>query len=240
MREHTDRAPSRSTRPFAVAAGIGALLVVTAGGTSAASGDPAGDEPRERATRWFSIGVLSGTTRMDQGLADFQWDMTPRLDWGAQALVGGDRFATGLRMWRTGTTQQIDPADPAAAARVHATSTELVGRGRLASALGCEVMAVASAGLLHLGYSPDRVTVTPTGGGAPITVDLAPVNEWIAGAGLALRRPLHGAWAAGVELDHRFFGLDTAHRNGAAIEYERRTFGEWSARLELAWVSRRP
>jgi len=66
------------------------------------------------------------------------------------------------------------------------------------------------------------------------------VNEWIGGAGVALRRPFRGPWAAGVELDHRLFALDTAHRNGSVIEYKRQTFGDWSARLELAWVSRRP
>lgn len=220
--------------------GIVALLLAAASGAAAMPGDRAGDDLRDRGTRWFSIGILSGSTRLDNGLADFQWDLRPRVDWGAQTLVGSGRFATGLRLWRTHTTQQIDPAAATAAPDVHATSTELVGHGCLAKALGCELMAVASAGLLHLGYHPDRVTIAPTGGGAPIAVDLAPVNQWIGGAGLAMRRPLRGAWAAGAEVDHRVFGLDTAHRNGAAIEYQRQTFGEWSARLELAWVSRRP
>jgi len=80
--------------------------------------------------------------------------MSPRVDWGAQALVGRGRFAAGLRLWRAQTTQQIDPGD-ATTAQVGATSTELVGHGRLATALGCDVVAVASAGLLHLGYHPD-------------------------------------------------------------------------------------
>jgi hypothetical protein len=30
--------------------------------------------------------------------------------------------------------------------------------------------------------------------------------------------------------------MDTAHRNGAAIEYGRQRFGEWNARIELAWA----
>jgi hypothetical protein len=215
------------------------VLLATAGGASAAPRDAA-DDLGGPAGRWISVGLLSGSTWLDSGLADYQWDVTPRVDWGAQALMGGGRFASGLRLWRSQTTQQIDPANATPAADVRATSTELVGRGRLATALGCEVMAVASAGLLHLGYHPDRVTIAPTGGGAAIAVDLEPVNEWIGGAGLGLRRPLHGPWAAGVEMDHRLFGLDTAHRNGAVIEYGRQRFGDWSARLELAWVSRRP
>jgi hypothetical protein len=58
--------------------------------------------------------------------------------------------------------------------------------------------------------------------------------------GLALRRPLGGPTRLGIEVDHRVFNMQTAHRNGAQIEYERRTFGDWCARLELAWVSRQP
>lgn len=235
MRGRASGAHASGHRPLAVPAGFMALLLASA--HVAAADGPAGDERSASGARWFSIGVMGGSTRLDGGLANYQWDMTPRMDWGAQTLVGGSRFAGGLRLWRTQTSQQIDPTT---ASTVRATSTELVGHGRLATALGCDVMAVASAGLLHLGYRPDQVTVTPAGGGGPITVDLLPVNEWIGGAGLAVRRPLGGPWAAGVELDHRLFALDTAHRNGSVIEYERQTFGDWSARLELAWVSRRP
>jgi len=219
-----------------MAAGIGALVLAAAG----AAWGQSDDAPARSATRWFSVGVMSGSTRLDDGLADFQWDVRPRMDWGAQALAGRGRFAAGLRLWRTQTTQQIDPSDPAAAARVHGTSSELVGRARLAGVAGCDVMAIGSTGLLRLGYDPDRVSITPPGGGAPVAVDLAPINAWIGGAGIAVRRPLLGPWAAGAELDHRFFALDTAHRNGSVIEYERRTFGDWSARLELAWVHGRP
>jgi hypothetical protein len=240
MRRHATRTHRNRHRPLEVAAGIGALLLATVVGASAAPGDQAGDSLREPGSHWFSIGILSGSTRLDDGLADYQWDMTPRVDWGAQTLLGRGRLAIGLRLWRARTTQQLDPSNVSSSAEVRATSTELVGHGRLAAALGCELMAVASGGFLHLGYHPDRVSIASAGGGAPIAVDLTPVNEWIGGAGLALRRPLRGPWAAGVELDHRLFGLDTAHRNGVVIEYGRRTFGDWSARLELAWVSRRP
>ena len=228
MRGLPSRAHSGRHRPFAATA-ISALLLATGSGASAAPG-----------TRWVSVGLLSGSTWLDHRLADYQWDMTPRMDWGAQTLVGAGRFTTGLRLWRSRTTQQIDPSDATAAAEVHSTSTEVVGRGRLATALGCDLMAVASVGLLHLGYHPDQVTVTPSGGGAAIAVDLTPVNEWIGGGGFAMRRPLRGPWAAGVEIDHRLFGLDTAHRNGSVIEYGRQSFGDWSARVELAWVYRRP
>jgi hypothetical protein len=39
-----------------------------------------------------------------------------------------------------------------------------------------------------------------------------------------------------MEVERRYFALDTAHRNGATIEYSRQSFGDWSARLELAMV----
>jgi hypothetical protein len=222
------------SRPLVVTAGIGALLLASVGGAAASPRDGA----RDPGSRWFSIGLMSGSTRLDSGLSDYRWDMTPRMDWGAQALAGRGRFATGLRVWRAQTSQLIDPADAASAAQVRVTTTELVGHGRFATALGCDFMAVASTGLLHLGYHPDRVTVAPPLGGTPVAVDLAPVNEWVGGAGLAMRRPIGGAWAAGMEVEHGFFALDTAHRNGSTIEYGRRTFGDWSARFELAWASR--
>jgi hypothetical protein len=40
----------------------------------------------------------------------------------------------------------------------------------------------------------------------------------------------------GFELDHRIFALETAHRDGSQIEMKREAFGDWSARLELAWL----
>jgi hypothetical protein len=226
--------------PRSLAGGAAMVALLTTGSLAwAVPGDAAGEPAGDAGPWWISVGLLSGSTRLDPALADYQWNVTPRLDWGAQTLVGRGRFAGGLRLWRTQATQQIDPA-ASMNANVRATSSELVGQARLASALGCELTGVASTGVLHLGYHPDQVTITPPGGGAPIAVDLEPVNAWIGGAGLGVRRSLLGPWAAGVTVDHRFFSLDTAHRNGSQIEYGRQAFSDWCARLELAWVSRKP
>jgi len=181
---------------------------------------------------WLSLGVLGGSTQPPAGMADYQWDIRPQAAWGAQALAGAGPWAGGLRLWSTATTQDVGLAEPAA---VHRTSLEVVGRRRLASWWGVDVAAMAGVGMQRLSWDPDRVTVSTPGG--PIDVDLTPVHEWIGGGGLALRRPLGAGWAAGLEVDHRFFALDAAHREGASVVESRESFGEWSARLELAWLN---
>jgi hypothetical protein len=180
----------------------------------------------------FSIGLLAGSTWMDPSLADYRWDLSARPGVGVQALASAGRFATGLRMWRTGTTQATG-LDAPASVDLHATSGELIGRGRMATLFGADVNVVASVGRLHLGYEPDEIAVPAQG-----TVELRPIDEWIYGTGLAFERPLFGRWGADLEVNRRFFGLDTAHRNGNEIEYRRQTFGDWSARLGLAWAHR--
>ena len=186
------------------------------------------------ASRWLSVGALSGATRFDPHLADYQWNVDPRGAWGAQALAGVGPVGAGVRVWRSSTTQHTalaDAPDPA----VRATSVDLVGRARLLSRWGMGLEACANAGRLHLGYAPDHVVVAASGGGG-IDVALQPVDTWVAGAGFALRRGLAGPWSAAVEVDAQAFRMDTAHRNGSTIVMGKERFGEWSARFELARV----
>ena len=98
-----------------------------------------------------------------------------------------------------------------------------------------DCLALASGGRLAIRYQPDRLTLA-TGGG-PVELAFAPVDSWIAGAGLALRAPVAGGWAVGVEAERRMYALDTAHRSGTAVTYARETFGDWQMRFELgrAW-----
>jgi hypothetical protein len=118
---------------------------------------------------------------------------------------------------------------------VNATRVELTGGRRVASRLGVELSLVAAAGRLHLGYRPDHVTIEPTGPGSAIDVALAPIDAWVYGAGLALRRPLGGRWSTGLEVDRQGYGWDAAHRDGGTTEIRHEWFGDWSAHLELAW-----
>ena len=137
-------------------------------------------------------------------------------------------------MWRTSSSQAI--GDLGAAPQVHATSWEWVGEGRLAEVLGTRLLVTGGAGRLRLGYDPDRITIQPPGPVSPIVVDLAPVGAWIGGGGLALRRAVAPDWTVGIGVDARVFAIDTAHRAGDAIVVARESFGDWSARFELAWL----
>jgi hypothetical protein len=190
---------------------------------------PAPGGPSDRA--WISVGLIAGTTQFDAKLADYQWDTTPRAGWGVRALVGRGPLACGLRAWRASTTQSIgdlgEPPD------VHATSWELIGEGGLIEVMGTRVLATGSAGRLHLGYQPDRITIQPPGT-SPIVVDLEPVGAWIVGGGLMLRRAVAAAWTVGLGAEVRMFSIDTSHRAGDVIVQAREALGDWSARFELA------
>ena len=181
----------------------------------------------------LSIGVLGGSSKPDAGLADYQWETLPRAAWGAQALAGRGGFEAGMRLWRSATTQRHALPAGDEVSTVHWTSVEALGRMRLASLWGVDVLGSMSAGWLRLSYAPERMTID-AGGGVPVEVVFAPIDEWIAGAGMAFTRPLAGGWSAGLEVDRRAFRMDTAHRNGGTIEYRRDTFGDWSARFEIA------
>lgn len=183
--------------------------------------------------RWLSLSGLMGSAQPDPGLADYQWDTTPRLAWGLKAMAGRGGYAAGLRLWRTRATQtlgSVAETDPV----VVGTSLELVGSARLASVWGTDVLASGAGGWLRLAYRPDEQTIDTGGGGT--VVRFAPIDEWIGGVGLGVRRPVTGPWALGVDLEHRRFALDTAYRSGSGIVTSRPTFGEWSARLEVAWT----
>jgi len=203
-----------------------AILLVALLAVSALAA-PAG--ARERGVS-LACGLLAGLALSDPRLADLQWDVAPHPAWGAQVLLGRGRLAAGARLWRTQTTQRIDLPGLSVEPAVGLASVELVGMGRLASFAGTELLLSGSAGRLHLAYDPDQITIPPSGP----QVAFAPVNEWIGGGGLALRRPLGSCWSLGLGVEGRFFGLDTAHRSGPAIVYQRETLGDWSARLELA------
>lgn len=180
---------------------------------------------------WLSLGLIAGTTRFDSRLADRQWDTTPRLDWGAEALAGAGGFAGGVRLWRSGTEQTVDPT-AAEQPAVSVTTLELVGRRRVAEVWGARVWGDVSGGWLRVAYDPDRVTLDA--GGTPVVVELKAVDTWSAGAAIAIERDLAGGWSAAFQAGRRWFPMETAHRSGSTIEYGTETFGDWTARVALA------
>jgi hypothetical protein len=218
-----------------LATGMAAALLALVRTHPARAGEAAGsDVARAAETRGghrVSLGLLAGPTLPDPSLSDYQWRMTPRIGWGAESFAGIGRYAAGIRVWSTSTPQELGLPGAPAATTVTRTSFELVGRATLAHLAGWEWTASASAGRVHLGYRPDHVSISTAGG--PIDVSFAPLDEWIGGGGIGLRRPLAGSWSAGLDLEHRIFALDTAHRAGTTVVSERSTFGDWSARLAL-------
>jgi hypothetical protein len=225
-----DRATRRERRPRPAAAAARTIALALALLGLAAAPIAANARPHE--SPWISLGLLTGSTEADRGLANYQWRISPGASWGAQVLAGLGRFAAGARVWTAASVQTVEAPGVTMSPRVRWTSAELVARARAARALGLDCDLTASGGRMRLAYSPDRLTFDP--GTGPVTVDFRPVDEWIAGLGFALGRPLAAGWTAGLEADHRFFSLDTAHRNGAAIDYSRQSFGDWNVRLELA------
>ena len=225
MRRGMEAARAQGLRGATARVVVGSLALVGAAcGPGAASASIEGG--------WVGLGVRVSATQLDDRLADYQWDVTPRAAWGAEAAVGRGRFGAGLRLEATRTVQDVGSSSGTPA--VHRTTLELVGRGRLASRWGVAVLASASAGWLHLGYHPDRMAIES--GSGTLVVDFEPIDTWVAGGGLMLERPLGGPWLVSFEIDHRVFDLDTAHRNGTAIAVGRERFGDWNARLGLSRV----
>lgn len=181
----------------------------------------------------FALGLMTGSTLPDARLSNYQWDTRPQMAWGAQALVGSGRFSGGLRVWTTATTQNLGlPEQPTA--QVRATSFDLVGRGVVARGMGFDLLALGSIGRMHLGYEPGHVTTHL--GDVTTVVTLAPIHEWAGGGGFAVEHRLLGAWSVGAAVERRLFGLDTAHSIGGTVVEGRESFGDWTARVEIARI----
>ena len=209
---------------------VSALGLAASLPSAAQAGDP------ERL--WFGAGLLAGSTLVDSRFASFQWDVQPRASFGGEVMAGRGPWVSGLRLWRAKSTQSVGPPGQESS-DVAITTLDFFAQRRVASFLGADLFTTASAGGMWLGYQPDQVTITPSGS-PPLVVDLEPIHEWTAGAGLAVRRPWSGPWSTSFAVDYQVFGLTTSHMNGSEVETNRESFGEWSARLGLAWSSRRP
>jgi hypothetical protein len=181
----------------------------------------------------FALGLMTGSTLPDARLSSYQWDTRPQMAWGAQALAGTSRFSGGLRVWSTGTTQNLGlPEQPTA--HVRTTSYDLVGRGVVARGLGFDLLALGSVGRMHMSYQPGHVTTDV--GGVPTVITLAPIEEWSGGGGLAVEHRVAGTWSVGAAVERRLFGLDTAHTSGGSVVEGRESFGDWTARVEIARI----
>jgi hypothetical protein len=180
----------------------------------------------------WSLGVSAGTTRFDQHLADYQWDLSARPAWGAQAGASLGRFGLALRGSVSEASQHVDAAASVTDPAVKVTTFDLAGEMEVVRPLGFALLARASGGRVALTYSPDQVEI-PTGSGTA-TVDLAPVHAWSWGGGAAVRREVGARWTATLAVERQAFSFDTAHRTGSTVTFASEAFGNWNGRLELA------
>lgn len=215
---------ARTARVVAAAVAVASLL--------AARGAQASARPAREPGTSLVLGIASGTTFVDPHFGDYAWDTRPHTAWGASAALARGRFALGARAWRSSTTQRLALPGGALAPRVRTTTLEAVASARVASLAGLGLALDACAGRRRLDWTPDHANVDA--GGTPIDVTFAPLSSWVAGAGATLRAPLPARCSAALSIERAFFALDTAHRAGTTTVLARETFGDWSARLELA------
>jgi hypothetical protein len=191
--------------------------------------------PADAASRWLAVGADAGLARYDSKLADYQWDVSARGAWGMETVAGLGPFALGARVAGNSTTQVLG-IDGVPDPSVSATRYGLVARYRLVSVLGTDLALSANGGRQHLAYHPSEITLSPGGGAPPVTVDLKPLNSWIGGGGVALRRALVGPWSLTAGFEHDWFALDTAHSAGGTVVTGRETFGMWDLHAGVSWL----
>jgi len=181
----------------------------------------------------YAVGLEAGGTWLDPTLANYRWDISGNASYGLELRAGIDRTHLGLRLWRSGTTQGTGIPGETTEPKVRLTGVELVGRLRVANFWGFRSFLSAGGGLLHMGYSPDELSIVPQGASEAILVRFQSIDEWTMSYGFAVERNLFGMVALGLHLERLTFSLDTLHRNGGNIEEQRERFGNWIGRLTL-------
>jgi hypothetical protein len=180
-----------------------------------------------------SVAPSGGVLLLDPALENYRWDVSAQPLWGLAATASRGSIQAGLRLWRSGTTQSTGIPGETFAPDVGMTVAEMIGGWSVARVAGVALLASASAGMLHLGWSPDRATLEPFGTGSPVEVSFDPITEWTGGLGISARRGVAGGLGLALGLERSWFRLDTTHRAGDEIVESRETFGQWIVRAEL-------
>lgn len=179
-----------------------------------------------------SLGALAGSVALDPHLRDYRWDTGVRAAWGGAARLHAGPVHATARAWRAATTQALGiPGDDRALA-VRLTGVDVAAEAPLAGVAGFRFTGIGSAGLLHLGYSPDALDLDD-GGSGTVAVDFAPVTAPAWGVGLGVHRALGSRLLASASVERTWFRMDTSHRDGSDIVSTRETFGQWLAQLTL-------
>jgi hypothetical protein len=184
----------------------------------------------------LDLGAGVGAWLLDPDLEDYRWQTTPSTVVEGHASLVRGRWAFGLDARTTATVQQTGLPGVSEAPDVDLNMFEVHGAFRALRFYGTELWGRAHAGRMHVRYQPDRLSFDNPAGGAPIDVEFSPINEWIAGAGLSLRREFVGRFALAGQVTHSVFALDTAHRRNDEIIRERQTFQNWSFGIGASWL----
>lgn len=183
----------------------------------------------------LSLGLLAGAAKPDDAMALHQFEIAPQPAWGARVRAAWGPADLGVRVWSSPNTQTLGLSgveDP----QTRTTTWDLAGRVRVARFLGQSMHATASIGRMALTYQPTSLSIPVGGGEPPVMVALDPLHEWVTGAGLAFERGIGRHWAVDLELEHRWFGLDTAHGAGGSLVESRERFGTWDVRVGWNWI----
>jgi hypothetical protein len=221
LRTATHRSPARpAARAAAGLLALAAMAAVTAPRCAPAA-------PLD-----LSVGALAGSVVLDPHLADYRWESGAHAAWGALARVQAGPLHVGARAWRSATTQSLGIPGDDRALDVRLTGADLSAEFPVAGAAGFALAATASAGLLHVGYSPDALEL-PDGGAGTTVVGFAPITAPAWGLGAGMHRALGSRLAATASLGRTWFRMDTSHRDGDSIVSRSETFGHWMAQLTL-------
>jgi hypothetical protein len=179
------------------------------------------------------MALHGGAVLPDRDLGGFGWETATEPTLGLEATWGRGGWETGLRSWGWSGTQRT--ASDAVAARVAGLAV-LAGR-RLAGGDGGGLWLTGNLGGVRLSYHPETLRLDFPGFD-PVSVSLKTVHDWTVGAALGLRRELGRGFGVGGEIEHQVFFLTTAHRAGEDVVEERRSFGQWGARLRVSYTLR--
>ncbi len=196
---------------------------------------PATPAPADDGWR-LDLGAGASALVFDDELANYRWDVQPTAALQVHASALRDRWALGVNLQTTSTVQQSGIPGETVAPHVALHSLEVHGSWRFVQWQGIQLWGQAHGGRVMMRYEPDQLLFSIPGGGEPIAVDFAPVNEWTGGVAASLRREFFSNFALAAQLRHSSFALDTSHRVGDEIVQQREGFHNWSLGLSASWL----
>ena len=184
----------------------------------------------------LDLGAGASALALDDGLADYRWDVQPSAALQLHAAALRNRWSLGVNLQTTSTVQQTGIPGETVAPEVALHSLELQASWRIAQWQGIQLWGQAHGGRLLMRYEPDQLLLNAPGVGEPVAIDFSAVNEWTGGFAASLRREFFSNFALAAELRHSSFALDASHRRGDEIVQQREGFNNWSLGLSASWL----